>query len=91
MSGMIKSTVISAVVTACVGAGGYAAWEGIKMAGDSRYIRQDVYRETVRDNELRQLQRQIDELEFIRDNERPLSDREKWQLKRLKSDKSNLR
>lgn len=88
---MIKATVVSAVITAAIGAGGYGAWEGIKLAGDSRYIRQDVYRETVADSERRRLQRKIDELEFIQDNERQLTDREKWTLKRLKSDINQLK
>ena len=87
---MMKATILSAMITAGVGAGGYAAYEGILMAGDNRWIRQDVYRETVNNKERRRLQRQIDELEFIKDNERQLTDREKWTLKRLKSDKLDL-
>jgi hypothetical protein len=88
---MIKGAVMSALITAGVGAGGYAAWEGMLLAGDNRYIRQDVYRETVNDSERRRIQREIDELEFIMENERQLTDREKWQLKRLKSDKREIK
>ena len=78
--------VIKTVAAAALGAVGtgmvYGGYKGLLLAGDNRWVKQD----SLVGKERRDLRRQVDELEFIQANERQLSDREKWNLRRLKSD-----
>jgi len=82
---MIKSIVLSSVVTAAVGAAGYGAWEGMIIAADQRYIRQEAYIQDNRNREIRNLQYRADRLKFNK-SQRKLSPDEQWELQRLNSE-----
>jgi len=82
---MIKSIILSSVVTAAVGAAGYGAWEGMVMAADQRYVRQDAWIADNKNREIREHKYKIDEIEFQK-TQRPLDPKETWELQRLKSE-----
>jgi len=82
---MIKTMILSSVVTASIGAAGYGAWEGMKLAADQRYVRQEAWVQENRNEEVRRLQYKVDEIEFSK-SQRSLTSKEQWELQRLKSE-----
>lgn len=87
---MIKAAIIAGLSVAGTGAV-TAAGYGLLYLADNRYLQQQVWVEEKRAGDRRELQRQIDRLEFIQDEERDLTKREKWELKRLESELEELR
>lgn len=84
-------TIIISIITAALLAASAAAGQGILYFADQRYIMQSAWVEEKRAEERRRIQYEIDELEYIQNNERPLTEREKWQLRRLRSQMNELR
>ena len=76
----VKEAIIGLIVTAVVTSSGYGA---IYLA-DNRYLRQDTWVAENRRAQRESLQYQIDKLEFLQEKGK-ISDIEKWELKRLKS------
>ena len=83
MISLSQVAVIIGIATPVIGGGGYA----LKYFADNEYVRQEVWVQENRRERRREIQFQIDELEFI-STERPLNGKEAWQLKRLKSEKA---
>ena len=82
----MKQAIIGLVLTAMFTSAGY----GALYLADGRYVRQEAWVQESRASERRNLNRRIDELEF-QQSRRQLSDKEAWELRRLKTELQELR
>lgn len=91
MKGITKEVLIGVITTIILATG-----VGLKMVtvawADARYMTilafnsySTAVQQELREDRRARLQEEIDLLEYIRDNERDLTDRERWQLKQKKS------
>lgn len=89
MTKALTGIVLSVATAAAVGAGTYgvvAVNEWRISSNDLRYLAQTEYKR----GEIRKLQYQVDELEFLK-TQRQLTPKEQWQLQRLKSELRELK
>jgi hypothetical protein len=82
----VKATILSLIAGAMFTGVGY----GVLSLADGRYVRQDTWIAESRAQEKRHLHRRIDELEYQKE-QRDLTAKEQWELRRLWSEMKELK